>query len=901
MAKPIRRNIAHISDTDRTKYINAVRQADLRFWSGGVVSYWDFQDLSHQTTHVHGGPKFLLWHRELCNRYEALLQQIDPDVALHYWDWTTDPRSSPNGSGGNTDLSVNTFMGTMNGNVAGVLAPLHNGGVFAGSRDETGQPQDPPQTLLRSMPAGPGTTTTDDTIKNSSNGLPQAQQWRRFRGRPPESPNGLEAVHGGVHVRFGPGNIGDPSGHQAFQDPMVFLLHANVDRIYAEWQCKPGEEWRLDVTQVYGDEAGTTGIDGLSGNTLAPWDGSSGVHPFNAAGGLAFAKPYLDPSLVVPPCYDTLPVNVRKIKPTGSDPLRFKDVPTGKTTARGLRLEVRSCAPVQINAVLTGDPAFTLHLVTVTSPLPDGYNPVTAFVWVKYHAGAAGTSATGHLTATVAGTSFVFDVDIVANSINKPVVAVSAVLDSSGSMSLPSGVPGKDRMAVLHQAAPTFVQLLEDTDAVGVVRFDTDAFPVSPVTVADSVGAGGGRDNATAAINAQATNLAGMTAIGDGIEAAHNQLLLAPPQFMSNRAILVFTDGDETESKYINEVTGLIDDRVYAVGLGTADQVKPDGLNAITHGTNGYVMLTGPLDTEGVMRLAKYFVQVLAGITNVQIVTDPPGFVTPGHTEKVPFVLTEADQRCDVILLTEAPSAVNLTLTAPDGTTFGAGPDATPLSAPAMNCLRFPLPLGSSPGTHAGNWIANISIDEPRFRKYLNSGVREKDPVVRQRLIAHGLPFILNVHAVSDLEMKVTATQTSHTPGSNAEVSATLTESGLPLERRASVSMEVTKPDGTQVTVMLTEVEPGVHRTTLPLTQAGLYSLLVKATGQSFNEKPFTREELRTAATWIDQTGPGSGGGNEGKLIELIQKCCRNSTRMMIVIAIILFLLLLLIIFLLLR
>ena len=66
MSKPVRRNIAHLTDAERTKYINAVAQADQRFWSGGVVSYWDFQNLSHQTTHVHGGPKFLLWHRELC-------------------------------------------------------------------------------------------------------------------------------------------------------------------------------------------------------------------------------------------------------------------------------------------------------------------------------------------------------------------------------------------------------------------------------------------------------------------------------------------------------------------------------------------------------------------------------------------------------------------------------------------------------------------------------------------------------------------------------------------------------------------------------------------------------------------------------------------------------------------
>jgi len=861
MARPVRRNIAHISPADRQKYINAVAQADQRFWSGGVVSFWDFQDLSHQTTHVHGGPKFLLWHRELCNRYEALLQQIDPDVALHYWDWTTDPRSSPNGSGGTTDLSANTFMGTMNGNVAGTLAPLHNGGVVAGSRDQTGQPQDPPRTLLRSMTAGPGTATSDATILSSSNGFAQAQQWLQFR-------QSIEGVHGGVHVNFGPGNIGDPTGHQAFNDPMVFLLHANVDRLYAMWQCQPGQEWRLDVTQVYGVEASTTGEDGLSTNTLAPWDGSSGVHPFNPTGGLTRVKPYLDPSLVVPPCYDTLPVNVRKVAPTGANPLRFIDVPTGKKTARALRLEIRSCDRVNINAVLTGDPAFTLHASAVQSAEPDGYNPQAVFVWVKYQASAPLSSATGQLTATVVETGQVFTIDIVANSITKLAVAVSAVLDSSGSMGFPSGVPGLDRMAVLHQAAPTFLALLEDTDAVGMVRFDTDATPVSPLQLADLVGAGGGRDQAIAAVNAHATNPAGMTAIGDGIEAAHNQLVAAPPGF-TNKAILVFTDGDETEAKYISEVTSFINDRVYAVGLGTPDQLKPVGLNAITQGTGGYVTLTGPLGTDGVMRLAKYFSQVIAGVTNIQIVTDPLGFVLAGHTEKVPFTLTEADQRCDVIVLTDAPGAVKLTLTAPNGTTVSAGVDAKALTAPAMTCLRVPLPLASSPGAHAGIWTANITVDKRGFAKYLGLLEKRQDLVGQQRVRTHGLPFTLTIHAESNLEMKVVTTQLSHAPSSSVDVVAKLTESGIPLEGRAVVRMDVTRPDGTAHTVVLHEDEPGVHRTVLPLTQIGHYPLLIKAAGQSFSRKPFTREEFRSAATWVDQTVP-PGPGADKRWCELL-------------------------------
>lgn len=46
------------------------------------------------------GAGALPWHRHLVNRFEALLQEIDPTVALHYWDWTTDPRRTPNAAGG---------------------------------------------------------------------------------------------------------------------------------------------------------------------------------------------------------------------------------------------------------------------------------------------------------------------------------------------------------------------------------------------------------------------------------------------------------------------------------------------------------------------------------------------------------------------------------------------------------------------------------------------------------------------------------------------------------------------------------------------------------------------------------------------------------------------------------
>jgi hypothetical protein len=72
-------------------------ELDRRMYADGV-SFWDKQDQIHQATHVHGGPAFIPWHRELVNRYEALLKEVDPTVALHYWDWRTDPHNGPDGN-----------------------------------------------------------------------------------------------------------------------------------------------------------------------------------------------------------------------------------------------------------------------------------------------------------------------------------------------------------------------------------------------------------------------------------------------------------------------------------------------------------------------------------------------------------------------------------------------------------------------------------------------------------------------------------------------------------------------------------------------------------------------------------------------------------------------------------
>ena len=69
--------------------------------------------------------------------------------------------------------------------------------------------------------------------------------------------NLLEFVHDLMHgfVRMG-------GTHISFRDPFVFLLHSNVDRLFALWQLQPISPQRLDPNLVYGPESGDPALNG---------------------------------------------------------------------------------------------------------------------------------------------------------------------------------------------------------------------------------------------------------------------------------------------------------------------------------------------------------------------------------------------------------------------------------------------------------------------------------------------------------------------------------------------------------------------------------------------------------------------------------------------------------------
>ena len=835
---PVRRNFAHLTPAERQAFANAVGQIDLLAYSDGV-SYWDKQDQIHQATHNHGGNSFIPWHRELCNRFEKLLQQADPDVALHYWDWTQDPRAADNGAGGTTNLCEDTTMGTANGIVEGVLEPLHNGDVLAGSRDDTGDPVDPPRVIRRDcLPGAPG-VSSDATILSSANGDPQAQQWTTFR-------EAVESSHDVAHTFFG-----FPTGtisqiHSAFEDPFVFLLHSNVDRLFAEWQTAASEEWRLDPDQVYGDQSATADDTGILHN-LQPWDGTvefgGAITPWIAPSSEIEIKNCRHSSVVRPPCYDTLPLTVSQAAPPVGDPIRFFDVYEGLETARALRLTIRGCQPVVCNASVAGDPRFSVLDSTVNAQDLGYYATQDVLIWVMFDPGAAGSTASGTLTVNVPATGDTFVIPIEANVITKPTVATSLVLDRSGSMSLPSGVPDLERIEVLRNSAPLFVNLLDDDDGIGVVRFDTDAIEAEPVQIAGSLIGGTGRADAITAIGNHTTNINGMTAIGDGVVAAETQLDLVAASY-DERATVVFTDGHETEPQYISDVASSITDKVFAVGLGTADQLNPGALMDLADGTGGFVLLTGNPTNDDQILLQKYFAQILAGVTSSDIVVDPDGFVTPQGTA-VPYVLSEADRRTDVIVLSPAADAISVTLVAPDGTTFTGATGATEVATIQHRVMRLALPPKS-----AGTWRALLSIDTTGLGRFLERLKKQQDDAGIRQVMQYGVPFSLTVHSRSSVRMTVDVVQTSRRPGGSANVRAMLTQAGIPLGYRARVWADMTRPNGQRTRIALHPDGEGTYHATVPTPSAGVYRLLVRSAGATFGGNHFTREALRTLAVW---------------------------------------------------
>jgi hypothetical protein len=867
----IRRNIAHVDPSERALFRDALLEMNRRFFPGirsdsppGGVTLWFKQDEIHQATHVHGTPEFVPWHRELVNRMEELLRTIDPQLSLHYWDWTQDPRNIPNANlGGGTTGPLNLFTPDFMG-YGGVsdqpigppwqnaTAPWRSDGFYVPTaspdRDSSGNPADPPATVIRHVSGSPASASADNAVLNA---LDYPTMWAR-----------LKITHDAMH-----GFVAMGGAHVSFRDPFVFLLHSNVDRLYAMWQTAPGHPERLDPTTVYG----TDGISpSVLDNNIEPWSGMPPtVRPFAHPENEQVVKNYKHISLITPPCYDTLPTFPATIT-LETPSINFNDVPTGETAARAIVFSAVSCHDVHLSitagpSVVSGPAgtnfgAFPAPLGTsVTIPHISSSTPPRGRIWISYRGTNPFDVATGTVTVHCTETNQDFIIPIAANTIPRPTVATMLVLDQSGSMDLLAGIDSTTkRIDVLHQAATQFVQLAQDTsrqgDAVGMVSFDHNAYPGSPVTT----NMGTGFDLAPVITAIQNLHPAGATSIGNGVALGRNTL--NPVAGFTHKALVVFTDGLENTPLYIADVMGSINDRTYAIGLGTAQQVSASALTALANGTGGRLLLSGQLSPsiDDYFRLSKFFLQVLAGVTNTNIVTDPSGYIAPGMTVRIPFQLNDTDIDSTVILLNDVP-AIRFLVETPAGDimdpTQAAALGATYTVGTNMSYYRFtlPLPLGGVPA-HEGTWHALLELDDKIYRPYTH--VANVNLAAGTARLVHGIRYNLSVQSYSNLRMQAAIYQNSLQPGATLTIRAALSEFGIPVDHRASLRAELERPDNSQTTLALAEVEPGIFEGNTLASIPGVYRFRAIASGYTLRGVLFTREQLLSGTVVLGGDNP---------------------------------------------
>ena len=332
----IRRNVATVDPAERALLRIAIIELNRRFFPGtrtdpipGRVSWWFKQDEIHQATHVHKGPAFLPWHRELTNRLEAMLRSINPQLSLHYWDWTQDPRAIPGANlGGGVTGTLNLFTPDFLGYGGPTLAPIGEPWLTAGfyvpaanpDRDGPGgNAADPPKSVNRRVFGSPASRADDTAIVNAVN-------YPAMRAL-------IEPVHDNMHI-FATG----VNAHIAFRDPYVYFLHSNVDRLFALWQTDPAHPERLNPATIYGTES----IDSSLNSNMTPWSGTPAtVRPWASPENEKSNKSCKDPSVITPPRYDS----TRSSPENAKCPALRGVIAEATAEIRDLQEELRHAAP----------------------------------------------------------------------------------------------------------------------------------------------------------------------------------------------------------------------------------------------------------------------------------------------------------------------------------------------------------------------------------------------------------------------------------------------------------------------------------------------------------------------------------------------------------------------------
>ncbi|MDE1148080.1 MAG: tyrosinase family protein [Azospirillaceae bacterium] len=221
--------VARAATVTRRNVTDSAAQKDLDIYRAAVDAMknkipasdkrnWTVQASIHQNHCPHGNWYFLPWHRAYLAAFENIIRDVaqKADFALPYWNWTTGPT-----------IPTPFWTGALNDTTRRVTAttPMPASAVGLTVINSQVLSQTNYQAFGSYMPSG------QNSLDN---------KWQRAGG----GTGALEGTpHNTVHGTIG-GNMGN---YMSPLDPIFWLHHCNVDRLWAVWRSMG----RADETNSY--------------------------------------------------------------------------------------------------------------------------------------------------------------------------------------------------------------------------------------------------------------------------------------------------------------------------------------------------------------------------------------------------------------------------------------------------------------------------------------------------------------------------------------------------------------------------------------------------------------------------------------------------------------------------
>lgn len=812
---------------------------------------------------IHTGPAFGPWHREMLRQFELDLRATAGDDSLYipYWDW---PNGNDSGDAGWPFTPG--LMGGL-GTGAGFLVETgpfaEAGGNWPIRVTDPGDPHTGLRRVASTNPAStsiPSATTVrtalsaspyDSVPYNATNFPSAAEAAASFR-------KSLEFfLHNGPHNWVG---NEDPSFLDMMtasspNDPIFFLHHAEIDRIWQIWQERQGVP---------------------PGATFVPTTGASPGHNRDQV------MDIMDPSYFNFPVrdtnaatldlhaagvwYDTDVPELSLSTPT----VDFGSIPAGMTTYRPVQFSVQGCREMRFRITGVGGAGYFIPPGNALVPFPAATEPDarTADVFLAATAPSdgsplgAGTAVieafvlddNGYLTGTP-GSEFIigtYNVTLSATVQPRQTSAVAFVSDRSGSMRGTAG-GGFTKFEILEEALEVATDLLESTDSAALVFFDGAVSTPMPMA-----SVGGGSAVAAALADPAIQPQFGSTAVGAGlIEGAAQLNGYVPPSGVTdpNLALVCLTDGNENvaplvESTTVQSAIATYTNDLYAIGFGTEDNVSADTLGAISN----YMLVTGErsVDVRRFM-VTKYFAQIIADIKRADIIVDPEGVLVGGEVHEVHCDVSEADVELEVVLVSPHAKLIAIEAVTPGGDVVSAGALGSNASLRTNRLdavLRIGLPAlpGAAASSHAGRWTIRVHLADPKGRNTIMAAEHSMAKMVaRARAPKQGLPYAVFVQTRSNLSFDVGKQTPRVKLGGALPIAVTLSQFGLPLVA-ARIEATVVDPHGHTSTHRLDAKGGGRFEASIPAPLRGVYQVRLVAHGSSRAGFRFTREATRTFA-----------------------------------------------------